>query len=850
MTTAMTEEPVAGLTDCDREPIHIPGLVQPFGFLVACDARNWTISHVSANALALAGDPRGLLGRYARDILGGDAFHELANGLSSSSGPELPGRLFGIQLANGVHYDASIHQNAGTIIVEFEPAPSPTRTATSIFVVRSMLARMQQAQGIDDICAIAVSQLRLLIDFDRVMIYRFLQDGSGSVIAESKAEGVASYLGHHYPASDIPQQARQLYLRSWLRMISDVHSTPVPLLSADGDVSRLDMSFCALRSVSPIHIQYLKNMGVAASLSISIVVGGALWGLIACHNTVPRLVPADTRLAAEFFGQAFSLQLQTLARADVAEMLRDARQHIDRIVSELPPGEPLWLSLGSRLGDLQQVLDCDGAALWFDGRAVTSGDCPPQSDVPLIAAALGATGESAVFATNQLSLVHPPALDYAERASGLMAVPLSRTPGDYLLLFRREFIRTIDWAGNPDKPVDWDSQSMMLSPRKSFELWREEVKNQSRIWEPHDRLTGEALRIALLEIVLKYNEIVSEERARAERQHRLQTAEFNHRVKNALALIGALVAQSKGRHNDMRAFVVDLEGRIRSLAIAHDMASTPGALELGELLAIELRPYDDEAAARVSLSGPSVWLKEDASPVIALVVHELATNASKHGALSVPAGRVAVRWWLDDSGGCHIEWRETGGAPVRPPSESGFGTLLIGRQIPFELGGRSDVRYPRHGLEVDLWIPAAVVSRISEKPSTVPPRSRPAVETGQLAGRQVLLVEDSLIVALEIERRLRKLGARDVLVAGTVEQALAIAQRMAFDVAVLDVNLKGATSYAVAEALARRGVPFIFSTGYGADFVRPEGFANVPLVAKPYSDTELADALCRVMDRA
>ncbi len=832
----------ADVTECDREPIHIPGMIQPIGALLACSERDWTVSHVSANAFMLADVPSSVLGKTLTDVLGQDVSHDLKNALSSSAQPGLPGRVSDKTLADGKRYHFAIHSHEGRVIIDIEPVVHESDAASPLFLARNMLIRMQQAETIDDACAVAVRQLRPLIDFDRALVYKFLADGSGSVIAEDRVDEVESFMGHHYPASDIPQQARQLYVKNWLRLIASVEDTPVPVLAVKGDGAPLDMTYSALRSVSPIHIEYLKNMGVVSSLSISIVVGGSLWGLIACHNYSRRVVPIDSRMAAEFFGQAFSLQLQTLARADVSEQLRNARVEIDRIVSEIPPGAPLWVGLGRRLSEVRAILACDGVALWCEGRLTTVGETPPDAEIPLMADAIAASGISGLFETNRISSIYPPAAAYAAKAAGVMAVPLSRSPGEYLMFFRREFVQTIPWAGNPQKVLVGDRGALPLSPRRSFAVWREEVRCQSRDWEPHDRLTGEALRMALLEIVLKYSELVAEERALSDRRQRLQAAEFNHRVKNALALVGALVSQSQGKGVDVSAFISDLQGRIRSLALAHDLAAKPDALELGELLRIELQPY---AEANIQIAGPTVWLTEGTASILALVVHELVTNACKHGALSVGSGQVDAKWEFDASGGCSIEWRERGGPEVSEPAEQGFGMVLITRQVPFELGGRAAVRHERSGLEVDLWLPATSLRR---EAAPAPPTDSSESELpppSPLNKMSILVVEDSLVVALELDRRLRRLGAGHVSVSGTLDQASILARSLKLDFAILDIDLKGVKSFPIAEVLISRGIPFVFSTGYGATFGKPSDLQRVPQLAKPYSDTELLFALER-----
>lgn len=834
------------LSSCDREPIHIPGSVQPFGAMLACDSTSWTVTHASENIGITGLHAETVIGHQLKSLLGRDTFHAITNALSTVGSPGIPGRLFDHALETGRRWNISVNEMDGRTIVEFEPVQTTYKEAAALLIVRSMLARMQGAQTVLDVCRIAADQLRLLIDFDRVMIYRFLEDGSGRVIAESRVDGVQSFLGHHYPASDIPKQARALYLKNWLRLIADVDSDPVPILAApEHRDTDLDLTYCSLRSVSPIHIEYLQNMGVRASMSISIIVGGSLWGLIACHNSHPRIVPPDVRVASEFFGQAFSLQLQTLERADVAEMLHDARRRLDIFMSGLPSSGSLVEALGPRLEQIASLLPCDGVGLWANGQWLHHGLVPPAADVTALIGFLDEVVGDACYATNQLPIVHAPAVSYAETTSGLLAVPLSRLPGDYLILFRKEVIGTIAWAGNPDKIAVWADGAERLSPRKSFELWREEVRHRSAVWEPQERLTAEALRMSLFDIVLKFSELTAKERTKAAEQQRVYATEFNHRVKNALALIRALVSQSKDQSHSLPSFVADLEGRIRSLAMAHDLATRPGTISLQRLLEVELAPFNAPGGDRLVLSGPTVHLDARASTVLSLVIHELTTNAVKYGSLSVPEGMLNVRWSLDGEDACKIEWVERNGPKVGAQTRTGFGSLLITRQIAFELGGRTSLNFYETGLEATFWIPAENLSLDAEpkSESTQTTETRVGSVYQMTALDNVLVVEDSLILAVDLEAGLRRLGARNVYVSGNLEDALVIAEGTELDVAILDINLKDRASFPVADRLTERGIPFIFATGYGRDWQFPERFDAVPVLAKPFTTTALQGAI-------
>lgn len=847
MTTAVRE---LDITSCDQEPIHIPGRIQPHGYLIVCTPETWRVSYHSTNIADIVRVAEPLTGRHLSELIGRRAYHELMNALAASPHPGLPGRTFKLEIASGKVIDAAVHTYAGLTFIELEPALTTYSDATPLFLLRSMLTRLQEAANVEEMFSIAVGQLRALIGFDRVMIYRFLQDGAGSVVAESRDDELPPFLHHHYPASDIPKQARALYLKNWVRLISDVRAQQVEIACSSGSsLNALDMSYCGLRSVSPIHIEYLRNMGVNASLSISIIVGGALWGLIACHHREPKLVPPDVRVAAEFFGQSFSLHLQSMERVDAAEMLSLARDRIDRFLAETPAPASLKACVVPRLAELAMLVPCDGVGLWMGGDWETWGTCPDRSAMLEIAAMLSQRAHGAVFSTHSLSAIHPPARAFEEDVSGLLAIPLSRTPSDYLIMFRREYRRAIEWAGNPNKPVAIDDASERLTPRKSFAIWREQVRGQSRTWEPHDRLTAEALRTALLEVVLRYNSLVDAERAESERRQQLFIAELNHRVKNAMTLIRALVLQSKGKDEDIGTYIAELEGRIRSLARAHDLARGSGALSLHRLLATELEPYASQNSERVRINGPNVAFEDQASATLALVFHEMTTNSVKYGALSQQSGRLDIDWIVDAIGDCVIRWTERGGPATVEPAHQGFGMTLIRKQVPFELGGSSTLNFAPSGLEAEFKIPATLVHLLPDDRSPRQYAQVPSIEPLPLAGATVLVVEDSLVVALEIEKQLRQCGAAKVLLSGTLGEALVHASSAPIDIALLDINLKGTQSYAVADKLAARGIPFAFATGYGNEVKLPNRFGGHAVIAKPWTAAAIAAAVAALLPK-
>ncbi|MFM9849060.1 MAG: HWE histidine kinase domain-containing protein [Hyphomicrobiaceae bacterium] len=842
---------IVDLTNCDREPIHVPGSVQAHGVLLVCAGTDRRIEHASANTRFMLGEgPEHLLGKSLSTVIGTAASAALTNALDIAQG-SINSRVFGLDLANGKRCHANVVSQPGRVIVEFEPVTDHDEVITPLQLVAVLLSRMQQARTVQKLCELAAERIRALIRFDRVMIYKFMHDGAGRVIAEAKRSDLVPLLDLHYPASDIPQQARVLYLKKWIRLIADVGSEPqsiVPERGASGQP--VDLSFADLRSVSPIHIEYLKNMGVAASMSISVFVGGKLWGLIACHHYSPSMVAADIRAAAELLGQIFSLQVESLEPNDQADLVRGARVRIDRLLAEFPTTGTLMENLAQRLADLRALVPCDGAGLWVEGIWNGQGATPPAREIPALARFVVEASGGDAFATHELSRRLPEAARYASDASGLLAIPLSRMARDYLMLFRKEIVHTVRWAGDPSKPVTVGPHGGRLTPRKSFEHWESEVRGQSLPWEQSDRLTAEALRIGLLEVVLRLYEVAVRERAAAAERQSLLIGELNHRVKNVLALISTLVTRGQNTGDSLASFVNGLERRIKALAFAHDQATQERAGTIDRLLEAETAPYRQQNTAAIVFTGPVVALDAHAFSVLALVLHEMITNAAKYGALSVLNARLTVEWRIDVSGNCVIQWQESGGPAVQAPTRRGFGRTLIERQIVHDLNGETELRYELTGVRARFVIPAKHVVEVDPDASGDSSRPLPSSGGASLTGLDVLLVEDSLLIALDAEAMLQEAGAASVEIVSNAEAGLRFLTAKTCSVAVLDINLGRGTSIPVADELAKRCIPFIFASGYNDATAIPERLRHVRIVGKPYSMGALAGAISEILGNA
>jgi light-regulated signal transduction histidine kinase (bacteriophytochrome) len=519
------------LTTCDKEPIHSLGAVQPHGALVALDPETLRVVHAGGDTMRVLGvAPADLLGQSIEALLPPDRVARLWL-LMVDGGLPVPLHAFVVPAKrDGQDFDAIVHFSVGLAVLEFEPLVE--RAPDDVMgVVQVMLLHVQQAVTSRSLCQAIVDQVRRVSGFDRVMLYRFLADGSGVVDAEARDDISESFLGLHFPSSDIPRQARALYLKNFIRLIPDVRATPAPIvpLVNPGNGQPLDLSFSVIRSVSPIHLEYLANMGVAGSMSLSIIMGGKLWGLIACHHNTPRFLPFRLRTACEYFAQAASSKLETKVAAEYFEPQLHSKRIQEELVKNMSEAADLAEGLTGNTPNLLDYIPADGVGLWLDDRFTPLGQTPTIEQTAALVGWLNETVADGVFCTDRLPLVYPPAEAFADVASGLIALSVSKSRRDYVLWFRPEFVGTVTWAGNPEKPVEIGPNGDRLTPRKSFAAWREAVRLQSRPWQNTEIEAARILRVSLLEVVLRRIDQVAREREKARLEQEALTQIENER---------------------------------------------------------------------------------------------------------------------------------------------------------------------------------------------------------------------------------------------------------------------------------------------------------------------------------
>jgi two-component system, chemotaxis family, sensor kinase Cph1 len=521
MRDAATKEASAiDLSNCDKEPIHIPGCIQPHGVLLVLSEPDLRIVQVSASVATLLGkEPSALLGAPLNVLCDSQLMHTLRESLVLEQIDSINPLTVSVRGHEDrvLSFTGLVHRSDGLLLLELEPRdPRESESLTNLYQrAQKAIIRLNNAVSLRDLYQVTAEEMRNVSGFDRVMVYQFDPQWNGEVVAEAKADAVSSYYGLWFPASDIPKQARELYLHNWLRVISDVEYQPSPIVPSRNPIthSPLDLSASVLRSVSPIHIQYLKNMSVSATLTISLIVNNTLWGLIVCHHQTPRYLTYQVRMICEFIGQICSSLILAKEDRDNVGLRLNTKMLQSELLGYLDKEDNVVRGLTKHMSLLRKLVSAEGITITIDDTFVQEGRTPDRPETEALIEWL-ATQEDDVIATNALSELYPSALDLTGVASGLLAVTISRRDRAYLLWFRPEVIQTVKWGGNPQKPVEMSPDGRKLTPRASFDQWKETVRLRSLPWQRVEVEAATALRLKLIDRLI--NEVNDQKRIQAE----------------------------------------------------------------------------------------------------------------------------------------------------------------------------------------------------------------------------------------------------------------------------------------------------------------------------------------------
>lgn len=700
------------LTACDREPIHRPDAIQPYGLLLIADA-------TTLKVIAGAGDLETRLSVNWLDQTLPDLLSLPADrfcGFTPDSFSDV--RTSGLQ---GETFSILVHASEGRLLVELEPIQQERLLTWEIFGrIDATADRFERCPDVAEVCHHGAKVFRKLTGFDRVMVYRFQEDGAGCVVGECRSEAFPSLMNHHFPASDIPRQARALYLRNRIRVIPDIHYEAALIRPAEAGLSGIDLSDVQLRSISPIHLQYMANMGVAASASISLVVDGVLWGMITCHNATPRLLPEDIRAACRTLAGVMSRQLRNKEELITYQERLRLRNAIEFATSHFDGNVSVETNLRKFTSELRSLFPCDGFAV-IGGQNVTScGLTPSQSDLLGIRDWLRLGSNGGIFCTSSLMKDYPPAENWPELSAGLIAITLPFRSPLTLIWSRAEIVEVIEWAGNPHK--DTPNPDGILHPRKSFASWQQTVRGHSRRWNAEQKQAARRLRRTLVADYQTHQlrelnatlTVTIQERESLLQQKDFLIREVNHRVQNSLQMVASfLKLQARTSTNEETTQALsEAQHRIAAIGLVHRRlyrGDHVGVVDLcrylEELMEELCSSLGEEWQQQLHMMLVPVTLSADRAINVGLVLTELVINASKYA-------------YHGKAGPLHIALSETGDRITLTVSDqgqhdinmngTGFGTRMM-KAVVSSLSGTLTYTPLHPGLEAVVSIPLDVL---------------------------------------------------------------------------------------------------------------------------------------------
>ncbi|MCH4090449.1 HWE histidine kinase domain-containing protein [Acetobacter sp.] len=828
-------------------PVEYEGMtsgnfLQARGCLLCFDTHSLRLQRYSVNAPAFLSQSGMALGNTFVQCAAEVAARAILGALQENQVTGRPALLFNLPIGpQPVFCDIAVHVSGDDLVIECTPPGPPQLAGSLIRHLRSAIDCMRENNELLSLCQAAVVQMRMIVDYDHVMLYRFAPHGLAEVMADDCAPGLPRLSGQYISREGMPDILRKLYRRSLIRVVENVSAEPVEILSAPG-LPPLDLSLVMMRASSECRQAYMSACGVEATMLLALIVDGALWGMLIGRNYTPKNVTMDERAVAKMFSEYVALQIAANVRASRLQVTQKTYAAIHGFVHDAASATDIPAYIRAHAADLMSQAECDGVAVWIDGHPAVYGfEISPQSVSELVRWS-GSYRGGITHIWDTVSLVRdvPSLVTHLPGVAGMMVVPLTAQPGDYLYFFRKEKVRIVNRA-----PLPGESPTVRYGKGG---LCHDTVHDCSATWTVEDEEAAEELRAALIEATGTYYQALLEQRSQAEARQRLLNDELTHRVKNILSIVQSVVGRSIVEERSQKDSIQRLRDRIKALAVAHDqIVSANSGGYLYALLEAELAPYTIRPDA-ITVTGPDLWMPGKALSVMTLLFHELATNAAKYGSLSCEAGHLAISWTFNAvSQSWDILWKESGGPPVSEPTHLGFGSMLLSRALTHELGGVAERTFCPDGVNILLSVPARFVNQAPEhdrKPWSMTHQNSHAPAEDQkrdvnLRNAHVLIVEDQMLIAMEIEDILTDHGVAGVLTAASVSEAKKLILSSRPDVAVLDINLGEEDVIDVAVILRERKVAFIFTTGYtGEDMIPPE-FADVPVIHKPYAPSVL-----------
>lgn len=496
-------------TFCGKLPLHQTNLIQPHGLLLVVSTDDFQILQASENCQRLLDMPAQEVVRHRLDkFVAASDIRIIQERMQASGGGKLP---LSIRFGEGDHSESSmviLHRKESYFVLEID-LPEYIRKEPGSFTqvfqeIKGLIAIIERAETVDEVCRTAAKAIKDLSGFDKVMLYSFDEDWNGSVLAEEKEPGMDSYLGLKFPASDIPKPARDMYFKNPYRLIPNRDYAPVKLYPLLNPVTHTfsNLADSDLRSVAGVHLEYLKNMGVSASMSTRIIYEGRLWGLIACHHRTAKYLSFEECSVFELLSNVLSARITVLINGVKYKRREGLTVQFGQFVERMHRYPSLPAAILNNREQILQLLSADGAAICWNGDIEVFGQTPPLDEVEALCYWLQGKSVTGLYHQPSLTTDFEEAEGYAAVASGLLALPVQSDLGHFLLGFRKEAVHTVSWGGNPDEALTFEKDSPAYHPRNSFSQWQETVSRTAIPWTEVEQGAAEQLRNFLVEYTL------------------------------------------------------------------------------------------------------------------------------------------------------------------------------------------------------------------------------------------------------------------------------------------------------------------------------------------------------------
>jgi len=496
------------LSNCEEEPLHIIRYLQPHAVLIACGLEDLKITNVTENVYEMIGwEVDQLLGITLDHLIPSEVLDIVHRGIKQENFRKI--NPLSLNFKNQ-KFNAILHLSENLLFLELELSIAKASSTQFLHLIDDAIQQVQRTDDIDTLLNVAAREIRTLTSFDRVMIYQFDENYDGDVVAEERSSNIESYLGLHYPASDIPKQARELFLKNQIRVISDVGGTPVKIIPSTHPISKnpLDLTYSIARGVSPVHLEYLGNMGVKATMSIAIKMDDQLWGLIACHHYSPKLIDYGIREIIRFLGQIISGHLSLQASQLFRQSTLNSNLIRAQLVEQMSRDWNIEEGLTKNKIKLTDINSSMGAAICMEGKIYSIGKTVKEDELLALIQWLNEQIFDSFFQTNKLSEHYPTAEKFREIISGLLAVRISQGMNDYVMWFKPEVAQTVSWGGKPDKILEETENGLRMTPRKSFQKWEEKVAGRAESWKDYEIQNALVLRNDIKDFIFeKYREV-------------------------------------------------------------------------------------------------------------------------------------------------------------------------------------------------------------------------------------------------------------------------------------------------------------------------------------------------------